>query len=265
MKDFYVHKFGDYQIIQTPNLWSSYQNYNYILGKGKKAVIFDPGELAPITKSLESNGLTLTAIYLTHHHKDHTGATEALQAQWNCPVYGFEQDQHRLPPLTHKFSAGDLLKILDLDSRILFLPGHTLGLCAFYFAEKNWLFCNDALFSLGCGRVFEGTHQQMHESLQVITQLPDETWLFCSHEYTANNLKFALSALPDDPALNKISESIFMKRQQDEPTVPTTLLFEKEHNPFLRCDDKFMRKALGMADEPSWQVFAHLRTRKDHF
>lgn len=265
MNEFYQYPFGDYQIIQTPNLWQTYQNYNYIVAKGNEAVVIDPGELEPIANSLAKNGLDLCGIYLTHHHHDHTGATEELAAHWKCPVYGFSQDKHRLPKLSREFSEGDSLSILGLDADVLFLPGHTLGLCAFYVKEMNWLFCNDALFSIGCGRVFEGTHQQMHKSLQKIMALPNETLLFCSHEYTESNLNFAVAQFPKNEELKSLQDTVSQKLKEKTPTVPTTLAFEKQHNPFLRCDHPEVRQALGMPSQEAWQVFAELRTRKDHF
>lgn len=264
MKDFYQLPFQNHSIFQTPNLWDSYQNYNYILSdNNQKAVVFDPGDYQPIAKTLRQNQLNLKAIYLTHHHRDHIGAVEQFKAEWNCPVYGFANDKERLPEVTHFYNENDNLDILDLKAQILFLPGHTLGLCAFYFQDQSWLFSSDHLFSLGCGRVFEGSYKQMYESLEKVRQLPDDTLIFSSHEYTMTNLDFHLQLFDSDPALLNIEKTIRKKIAQQQPTVPSFLAFEKKHNPFLRWDDPTIKKKLSMENCENWQVFEKIRKLKD--
>lgn len=263
MRDFYTYQFEDLMVYQTPTLWQTYRNYNYILAKGPSAIIIDPGEKAPIENTIEKNALQVEGIYLTHHHSDHTSATQALKKKYDCPVIGFMEDQHRLPILSQSFTNGNTLNILGHSMQILHLPGHTTGLCAFYFKDLNLLFSNDLIFSLGCGRVFEGTMPQMFESLKKVRELPDETVIFCSHEYTTQNLLFARSLFPEDEKLKALDGKIQNQLNLQVPTVPTTLRFEKEHNPFLRWDDPLIRKAMELNDTEDWQVFAEIRRLKD--
>lgn len=263
MKDVFSYVSGPYTILQTPCLWQSHQNYNYMLAHQGEAFIFDPGEYTPIQKTLESHNLKLAGIYLTHHHPDHSGATLDFKNQWNVPVFGYEEDEYRLPGVSHRFNENETLEIAGLESQVLFLPGHTLGLCAFYFPKMKWLFSNDLLFSLGCGRVFEGTYQQMYQSLKKVSALPDDTLVFASHEYTLANLNFALSIFPQDPPLLAAQAEIRKKIEAQVPTVPSTLGFEKKHNPFLRWSDKSLRKTLGLTDAEDWQIFAKIRELKD--
>jgi len=265
MKNFYIHLFGSHKILQTPTLWKTHQNYNYLLAHQGQGFVFDPGEFGPIDKTLREHNLELAGIYLTHHHPDHAGATLEFKRKWNCPVFGFEKDEHRLPGVTQRFKENETFEIAGLDAQVLFLPGHTLGLCAFYFPKMRWLFSNDLLFSLGCGRVFEGTYQQMFESLKKVSSLPDDTLIFASHEYTQANLNFALSVFPDDSPLQAVREEILSKIKLQDPTVPTTLGFEKKHNPFLRWSDKSLRQTLKLTEAEDWQVFAKLRELKDQF
>ena len=265
MKDHYCYNFNEYKILQTPTLWESLQNYNYMITNSGKAWILDPGDWEPIQKTLQANKLQVAAIYLTHHHPDHVGASLQISKYYDCPIFGFQKDQHRLPPLDQAYEDNEELDMGDLKARVIFLPGHTLGLCAFYIEEKNWLFSNDLLFSLGCGRVFEGSFKQMFESLKRVRSLPDRTLLFCSHEYTKNNLEFALRLFPEDEKLRQCQREIFEKTKRGEPTVPTPLGFEKKHNPFLRWEDPYLRKCLKMEGKQDWEVFAEIRKRKDGF
>lgn len=265
MKDFYLYPFDEHQIIQTPNLWQTYQNYNYMISFKGKAYVIDPGDLNPIENTLTKNNLELAAIYLTHHHPDHVGATKVLAEKFQCPVYGFAGDKHRLPALTQTYENNEILNIANLEAQVMHLPGHTTGLCAFYIKEKNWLFSNDLIFSLGCGRVFEGTHEQMFTSLQTVAQLPNETLIFSSHEYTLSNLNFSLSLFPADPKLAKASQEISQKLSQQHPTVPTTLGFEKKANLFLRCQDPSLYEVSEASQRSPLQNFIDLRTKKDRF
>ncbi len=276
MKSCYRYSFGKHSILQTPTLWPTHQNYNYMITRDDRAWIVDPGELEPIQRTLQNNKLRPQGIYLTHHHQDHVAAATALAKDHGCPVFGFRKDAHRLPPLDQTYMENEELEIAGLKTQVLLLPGHTLGLCAFYIKEKNWLFSNDLVFSLGCGRVFEGSFKQMHTSLKKLRDLPSETWLFCSHEYTQNNLEFALSLFPEDRKIQQCQEGILEKVRDGDPTVPTLLGFEKTHNPFLRWDDSDLRQqlALGKTGGPQalnpeimedWKVFAEIRKRKDQF
>lgn len=265
MKAYYRHPFQNWEVIQTPTLWQAYQNYNYMLAKDGKAYVFDPGELAPIAKTLKSLELKLEAIYLTHHHADHVGAVLELKEQWQCPVYGFVNDQSRLPGLTQVFQENQMLTIGDLTCQILFVPGHTLGLCAFYFPKMKWLLSSDLIFSLGCGRIFEGSPQQMFASLSKIRNLPDDTLIFSSHEYTNTNLNFGLKEFPTDIHLLGIKAELQEKISKSIPTVPMTLEFEKRNSPFLRWDDPSIRQSLTMENATDWEVFAEIRRRRNSF
>lgn len=265
MKAFYQYNIDDISVLQTPMLWQSYQAYNYMLARDNKAWIFDPGEMQPIDNTLVKNNLQPQAIYLTHHHNDHVGATKDLVKKYSCPVFGFSGDNHRLPSLTDNFDDQATLEIAGHQAQVLHLPGHTLGLCAFYFQKLGLLFSNDLLFSLGCGRVFEGSFDQMYQSLNQIRQFPDETLVFASHEYTLQNLNFAIETFPDDSALNEIKKNIIQKNSQNLPTLPTRIGFEKKYNPFLRWDDPAIRSSLGMQNYTNEQVFAKIRQLKDRY
>lgn len=265
MKDFYIHDYQHFQIIQTPNLWKTYQNYNYMLAKSGKAVVIDPGDYKPIRKTLKSNNLSVEKIVLTHHHPDHVGAVEKLKKEFNCDVWGFQKDRLRLPGITQTFQDGESLAMAGEFFEIIHCPGHTLGLCTLYNARKNILFSNDLLFSLGCGRVFEGNMVEMYNSLQKVARLPIETQVFCSHEYTLSNLKFALKTFPKDSLLGLVADEILAKVEKGIPTVPSSLGFEKKYNPFLRCWDPGLKEALNMNDASESEVFAEMRARKDNF
>ena len=261
-KNYYSYSFGKHRILQTPCLWASLQNYNYMIVHEDQAWIIDPGEFDPIERTLKDNQLKPQGIYLTHHHQDHIGSAVPLSKKYHCPIFGFQGDLHRLPPLDQSFKEKDELEMGQLKAQVICFPGHTLGLCAFYIKEKNWLFSSDLLFSLGCGRVFEGSLKQMFESLKKLRELPGETLIFSSHEYSQNNLNFALHLFPKDEKLNHCRKNILDKVKSGQPTVPTLLSFEKEYNPFLRWDDPLLGKNQNMED---WEFFAEIRKQKDLF
>ncbi len=265
MKEFYQYDYKELTVFQTPNLWQSYQSYNYILAKGNEAVIFDPGELGPLVNTIEKNGLKLTGIYITHHHNDHVGAVREMREKYSCPVFGFAKDQHRLPVVDHSFDRNEKLNILEQEAFVFHWPGHTLGLCAFYFPKEELLFSNDHIFSLGCGRVFEGSYEQMYNNLERVKELPKSTKIFPSHEYTATNLEFSRSILPDDNKLLELQNSIEKKLSSEIPTVPTQLDFELKNNLFLRTHEEDLKKALNLSGQSEAKVFAELRRRKDAF
>lgn len=265
MKEFFTYQFDDLMVYQTPCLWKVYQNYNYMIAKDSKAIVFDPGELGPILNTIEKNQLEVEAIYLTHHHNDHVGAARSLASRFDCDLFGFDKDQKRLPLLTGTYQAEEVREILGHKASVMHLPGHTLGLCAFYFEDLNLLFSNDLIFSLGCGRVFEGSMEQMYESLNRVRCLPDATVVFASHEYTETNLNFGLTIFPQDPLLRQAATSILAQRQSNLPTVPVLLEFEKTHNPFLRWDDVGIREALELKSAKDWEVFSEIRRLKDLF
>lgn len=261
MKLYYQHHFNDKSIFQIPALKD---NYVYMIARGESAWVFDPAESLPVEKTLKEKNLKLKGIYITHHHPDHIGGIKSLQQNWKCPVYGHSKDSHRIPLLSHPLNEGDRIQIDQMDVDILFLPGHTLGLIAYHFQKEKWLFSNDHIFSLGCGRVFEGTYEQMYASLKKVCELPDETLLMISHEYTKTNLLFCLNQFPRDQKIQSIKGNIEEKSSQNLPTVPTTLGFEKEHNPFLRWNDMEIKKSLSLESASPLEVFSEIRDRKNN-
>ena len=214
-------------------------NYIWLLHNGKQALVVDPGDAAPVQAALQALQLQLQAILVTHHHADHVGGVDALRDATGALVYGpaFEV----LPEPVVRVDAATQLQLLGLQWRVLEVPGHTAGHIAWYCepaGQAPILFCGDTLFSGGCGRLFEGTAEQMHASLQQLVQLPQNTRVACAHEYTVSNLKFACEVEPSNTALLQYRAHCEALRQQQRPTLPSTLAQELAINPFLRCDVK---------------------------
>jgi hydroxyacylglutathione hydrolase len=194
----------------------------------------DPGEAAPVLVALQQHALQLAGILVTHHHSDHVGGIAELLQSTDIPVYGPAQSP-AAALITHKLSPHDTITIGRCHFVVLDIPGHTLDHIAFYCAEENILFCGDTLFSAGCGRVFEGTNDQMYESLQQLAALPDDTQVFCAHEYTLSNLRFAKDTEPENKDVADYMAHCLQLREQGKPTLPSSLAQEKKINPFLRC------------------------------
>lgn len=207
--------------------------------KGSKCFVVDPGDAEPVLDYLNTHALNLEYILLTHHHADHTGGVNQLRQQTNCQVIGHKKDAHRLPKLDQAIdlSSQRILTIWNLNFDILSIEGHTSGHIAFYNAENRVLFCGDTLFSLGCGRVFDGSIENLYASLQKIKELPDETLVYCAHEYTLSNGKFALHLDPQNPDLQEYVQTCVQKRDNNRPTIPCKLGLEKTINPFLTSSD----------------------------
>ncbi|MEM6501151.1 MAG: hydroxyacylglutathione hydrolase [Cyanobacteria bacterium P01_C01_bin.89] len=256
-------------------------NYIFVLisSAGDGAVVIDPGRADPVLRRLGELELPLTAIWHTHHHHDHIGGDRQLLARYpNARVFGSAHDAERIPTLTDFVAEGDSLTVGDRTAVVMEVPGHTLGHVAYYFPPAldaapdeavgagafGDLFCGDTLFSAGCGRLFEGTPVQMMRSLDKFRQLPNNTRIWCAHEYTEGNLNFACSIVPDDPDVIRYRREIQKRRQRREATVPTCLATEKEINLFLRWDDPQVQQAMGTPDDPV-RTFARLRGRKDLF
>lgn len=232
-------------------------------------LIVDPGEAPPVEHFLKENGLTLNGILITHHHRDHTGAIEPLTRDRAVPVYG----PRSCPAVTHGVQDGDSLQAGSVMFRVLATPGHTLDHLA-YFSQPQGvppvLFCGDTLFSAGCGRLFEGTAEQMQQSLDKLASLPDNTRLYCAHEYTRANLDFALAVEPDNPSLTARLTEVIQLRQNNQPTLPSTLTLEKQTNPFLRTREQPViqsasRQLPGLNPDNPGAVLGAIRRWKDRF
>jgi hydroxyacylglutathione hydrolase len=213
-------------------------NYTWLLrSPDGRLAICDPGEAAPVLAAIEAAGAPLEAILLTHHHGDHVAGVAEIVAATGAKVIGAAADAHRLPPLDMAVSPGDEFEVCGLPIRVLASDGHTRGHIAFYLTECGILLCGDTLFSLGCGRLLEGTAEEMFASLQAIAALPPETLVCCGHEYSESNARFALTVEPGNPTLAARAARIAEQRAKGEPTVPTTLEEELAANPFLRAKD----------------------------
>ncbi len=242
-------------------------NYGFLVHEpesGYTATVDTP-EVAPIEAALAEKGWSLTHIFNTHHHYDHAGGNEALKQKWSCRIVGASNDAARIPGIDETVSDGETFEFGSSSVAVFEVPGHTSGHIAFYFPEDGVAFVGDTLFALGCGRLFEGTPQQMWQSLNKLMALPDDTVIYCAHEYTQANAAFALSVEPDNDQLQQRVVEIGRLRAADQPTVPTTIGLEKATNPFLRPDSELLQKTLEMTGEDLVSVFAETRRRKDNF
>lgn len=211
-------------------------------------------------------GWTLTHLLLTHHHADHVQGAEALKRRFpDMKIVGAAKDAHRLPPLDRAVGEGDEVALGNSRARVIETPGHTTGHVAYHFAEDEIVFVGDTLFSLGCGRVFEGTTDEMRLSLETLANLPRETRIYCGHEYTQANGRFALTVDPENPVLRDRVARVDELRAEGRFTLPTTIALENATNPFLRVEDPMVKKAMGMADANPFAVFAEMRARKNRF
>lgn len=240
-------------------------NYIWVLSDAeRRCVIVDPGEASPILKAIEQHQWQPMAILLTHHHADHVGGVKQLKEAYpELAVYG--PAEINIPGLTQVVAEGDCLHLLNHDFTVIATPGHTLGHVSYY--SSPYLFCGDTLFSAGCGRLFEGTPDQMYQSFQRINQLPAETLICCAHEYTESNVAFALSLLPDDEHINRFYREVKALRAEKQSTLPSTLAKERQVNVFLRTEDPdLQRKAKkDISFQQPNKIFAWLRAKKDTF
>lgn len=254
-------------ILEIERLPARSDNYMYLLhapGSGQTAII-DPADAAPVLARLQERGLSLDWIVNTHHHGDHTGGNLELKAATGAKIAGPRAEASRIPGLDVTLGEGDVFALGAAEGRVIETPGHTSGHISLYFEEQGALFSADTLFALGCGRLLEGTPEQMHASLTKLAALPDDTDVYCGHEYTLANARFALSVDPENTALQTRAREVERLRENDEPTVPSRLGDEKATNPFLRAHDPAIRKGLGLEDASDVEVFAALRKRKDQF
>ncbi|MBD2797493.1 hydroxyacylglutathione hydrolase [Xenorhabdus sp. 18] len=250
------------ELIRIPALSD---NYIWLLcDENKHCVIIDPAQSQPVIDILAANSLIPAAILLTHHHSDHVGGVPGLLKHYpELPVYGPEETQDK--GATHIVHEHNTVEIGSFSFRVMELPGHTLGHIAFY--QAPYLFCGDTLFSGGCGRLFEGTAEQMFSSLGKISSLPDDTLICCAHEYTAANMKFAKAVLPDNSLIHDYYQDTLKLRENNQATVPTNLQTEKKINVFLNCHDIDLQKNIGIKPNsiPLSSVFQQLRAYKDRF
>ncbi len=254
----------DFRIVQIPAMQD---NYFYVIQDrptGKTAVM-DPGLAGPVIEVLEAKKWNLDFILNTHHHPDHVGGNLELKRKYNAKVVGSKKDQKRIPDIEIMLEEGDFFELGQSKARVLEVDGHTIGHIAYHFEEAEALFCGDAVFSMGCGRLFEGTSEQMWKSLKKISNLPKDTLIFCAHEYTIDNANFALSVDEVNEALLMRIKQCEMLRLQGKPTIPTVLATELETNPFFRILDPDFRNTFNLSNKDEVSVFAELRRWKDHF
>lgn len=238
------------QVIQFPVLQDNYTFLIHNKESGQTAVV-DPAVASEVLEKLSKLGLKLDYIINTHHHNDHIGGNAELKQKTGAKIIAYQGDTHRIPDIDIKVEDGDRINICDEAAEIMLLRGHTLGHIAYYFSKSGVLFCGDTLFSLGCGRLFEGSYEQMFGSLQKLAALPPQTLVYCAHEYTLANAKFAITIEPDNKNLQDRIKEVENLRKENKPTVPTTIGLELATNPFLRAK--------------TVEEFAKIRKAKDSF
>lgn len=229
---------------------------------GETALIDAPEE-RPILEAIERTGWTPTMILTTHHHRDHVEANLALKERFGLRIIGPAKEAAKIPGIDQRVKEGDTVRIGQQEGRVIETPGHTAGHISYHFAGVGVAFTADTLFALGCGRLFEGTPADMLSSLKKLSELPLETAIYCGHEYTESNARFALTVDPTNSALKERARKIVALRREGKPTLPTTLAEEMATNPFLRWHDPVIRRNLGMENAPDEAVFAEVRKRKD--
>lgn len=251
-------------IVQIPVL---NDNYVYLVHEpttGATAVV-DPAVTEPVFAELERRGWALTHILNTHHHMDHVGGNLEIKDKTGCVVVGPRADRDRIPGIDIEIGEGDSYFLGAAETKVFDVPGHTRDHIAYWFADSDALFCGDTLFALGCGRLFEGSPAQMWTSLSKLLDLPDDTRIYCAHEYTESNGRFALSVEPENSALQSRMQQVLNLRAAGRPTVPSTLGEEKQTNPFLRPTSPNLQTRIGLEGADPVSVFARTRALKDTF
>ena len=240
-------------------------NYGVLLhdpATGATAAI-DAPEAAPVEAALKATGWRLTDILVTHHHADHTGGIAELKAHHRCRVVAPHGEAARIPLVDETVRENDKVRVGGLEGRVIETPGHTAGHISYVFPADKLAFVGDTLFSIGCGRVIEGTPEMMWQSLLKLRGLPDDTRIYCGHEYTKANIRFAKSIESGNSALNAREQEVEKLLAANKPTIPSTIGEEKAANPFLRADVPEVAKSVGLAGPPAWKVFAEIRERKN--
>ena len=242
-------------------------NYSYLIhdNKSNTVAIIDPSEFAPCDKIISKKYKKLDFILNTHHHYDHVGGNKELKKKYNSKILGFKSDKERIPNIDKLLEDNEEFNIGSIKFTTLFIPGHTAGHIAFYSKTEKVFFTGDTLFSMGCGRVFEGTYNQMFNSLSRIKDLPEDTKIYCGHEYTQKNIEFCIKYNPNNDLLKKTKNTIEEKLKNGEPSIPSTLLKEKQMNIFLRTDDLDVKNILNLKKASNLEVFTKLRDLKDNF
>jgi hydroxyacylglutathione hydrolase len=242
-------------------------NYIYLIHDpvSQHTAVVDPAVSEPVLAALTEQGWRLTHILNTHHHGDHVGGNRTLKAKTGCTIVGAGKDRHRIPGIDVTVGERDTVRVGSAEASVFEVPGHTLGHIAFWFSDSDALFCGDTLFAMGCGRLFEGSAEQMWHSLAKLKALPGETRVFCAHEYTEANGRFALAVEPDNRALIDRMEDVVERRRLGLPTIPSIMAEEWATNPFLRSDRPDLKRAVKMEEQTPSEVFAELRRRKDRF
>ena len=240
-------------------------NYGVLLhdpATGATAAI-DAPEAAPVEAALKATGWRLSDILVTHHHADHTGGIAELKAHHRCRVVAPHGEAARIPLVDETVRENDKVRVGGLEGRVIETPGHTAGHISYVFPADKLAFVGDTLFSIGCGRVIEGTPEMMWQSLLKLRGLPDDTRIYCGHEYTKANIRFAKSIDSGNSALNAREQEVEKLLAAHKPTIPSTIGEEKAANPFLRADVPDVAKSVGLAGQPAWKVFAEIRERKN--
>ena len=244
-------------------------NYMWLLTRGNEAAVVDPGDAEPVIAALETQQLRLTAILATHHHADHVGGLMTLKQRYQATAYGPAHES--VAGLDHRLAGGDKFEVLGARFQVIDIPGHTAGHIAFYAdaLKPPVVFCGDTLFACGCGRLFEGTPEQMLASLDTLATLPPTTRVYCGHEYTVANIRFALEVEPTNRELQTRAASATSMRKRGEPTLPSSIGLELATNPFMRCDTPSVRAAAsGISRGAGFarvSTFAAIRSWKDGF